>query len=118
MSEIEFPCLFCKEPAFAIAFYSKLYQESGRHTIENPSLVCKKCYTDPEKRDQLFASRGGWEGVHCRTFEEIVTMPEGALGIWLSKAGKEKNDLANKTWRKKVFRIHYRMRGISSSIDS
>jgi len=110
MSEIEFPCLFCKEPAFAVVFYSKLYQESGRDTIENPSLLCEKCYADPQKKGQLFASRGGWEGIHCRTFKEIVAMPDKALGIFLSKSSKEKNDLANKTWRKRIFRIHYRMR--------
>lgn len=110
MPEIEFFCFFCHQQADRLVFYSKLYQESGRHTIENPTLLCEKCYADPQKKGQLFASRGGWEGIHCRTFKEIVKMPEKALGIFLSKAGKEKNDLANKTWRKRIFRIHFRMR--------
>lgn len=108
--QIEFPCFFCKQPADRLVYYSKLYQESGRDTIENPTLICEKCYADPQKKNQLFASRGGWEGIHYKSFKEIVGIPQRALGIWLSKSGKEKNDLANKTWRKRIFRIHFRMR--------
>src|SRR3990170_2680043 len=110
MPENEFPCLFCKEPAFAVLYYSKVYQESGRNTIENPCLICEKCYADPEKKGQLFASRGGWEGVQYLSFKNIVEMSAKGLGVLLSKYDKEKNDLANKTWRKRIWRIHFRMR--------
>ena len=110
MPESEFFCFFCKQPAEGIAYYSKIYQESGKDTIENPVLICEKCYADPQKKGELFASRGGWEAIHCLTFKRIVAMSEKMLGIFLSKAGKEKNDLANTTWRKKIWRIHYRMR--------
>jgi len=104
----EFPCFFCKEPAHRIAYYSKLYQESGRSTIENPTLICNKCFGDALIREQLNASRGGWDGVHSISFKKIAEMPEKAIGILLSKSGKEVNHLNNKAWRKLFFRIHFR----------
>lgn len=106
----EFPCFFCKEPAKRLVYYSKLYQESGRSTIESPTLTCDTCWKNNETISQLFANRGGLEGIHSRTFNEIVAMSEKSLAVFLSKYGKEKNELANKTWRKRIFRIHYRMR--------
>ena len=106
--ENEFLCFFCKEPASMIAYYSKLYQESGRSTIENPTLICDKCFENKEVRGQLHAHRGGWEGVHSISFKKIAEMPENAIGIFLSKSGKEVNHLNNKPWRKLFFRIHFR----------
>ena len=106
--ENEFPCFFCKEPASMIAYYSKIYQESGRYTIENPSLICEKCFQDTSKKEKLNASRGGWDGVTAISFKRIAEMTEKAIGIFLSKSGKEVNQLSSKIWRKLFYRIHFK----------
>jgi len=104
----EFRCFFCKEPATQIAYYSKLYQESGRDTIENPTLICDKCFNDQSIRQSINSHRGGWEGVHSITFRAIAKMSEKAIGILLSNAGKEVNHLNTRLWKNLVFRIHFR----------
>ena len=112
--ENEFLCFFCKQPANLIAYYSKIYQESGRYTIENPTLICNQCFENQTIREQLNASRGGWENVESLSFKRIANMSGKAIGMLLSKSGKEVNHLNTKLWRKLFFRIHYKFSSLKA----
>ena len=104
---LEFRCFFCNEPAVLIGYYSKVYQ-SGKDTIENPTFFCQSCWENKNKRNEINAMRGGIEGVYCITFKRIgQTDPKTLACLYLSKKNKEINQMANKVWRKMVYRIHY-----------
>ena len=102
---LEYRCFFCNEPAVLIGYYSKVYQ-SNKDTIENPTFFCQSCWET--KRNEISAMRGGIEGVYCITFKRIgKTDPKTLACLYLSKKNKEINQMANKVWRKMVYRIHY-----------
>jgi len=103
----EFTCFFCHEPAVLIGYYSKWYS-SGRDTIESPTFFCQACWDDKVKRNEIHAGRGGMDSVYCLTFTTIgKTSPKELSYKYLSMHGKELNGMANRTWRKMVYRIHY-----------
>jgi len=102
----EFRCFFCTGNADRIAYYSKDYP-SGKSTIENPHLICPECYKNSSVRDQIHQHRGGIEGISNFSFGFISSLPKKKIGYIISSKFHETNHLANKFWRKQIFRIHY-----------
>ncbi len=102
-----YKCFFCEDEASMIVFYSKYYPFSDRDTIENPSFCCPKCWANGTARQKLFYPRGGREGILKFLFEDISKWDKKTVGWHLSKKGYEINHLANKTWRKFLWHIHY-----------
>jgi hypothetical protein len=101
----ELPCFFCRERATLLGYYSKFYPELNRGTRENPTLFCESCWKI--HRYDIGQVRGGMEGVWCIRFEDLAKMPKKKIAWMLSKRGFEINHLANKTWRKQLWRIYY-----------
>jgi len=98
-------CAYCESIATKLYFYSKTYSDTGKDTVESPILCCDECSS--KARQDLTIHRGGIEGIFCTTFKEISRMSKRQLGWFCSKKGREKNDLANKSWRALLFRVHY-----------
>lgn len=100
-------CLYCKEPASKLLFYSKQYP-SGKSTIEAPIFTCEKCSQNALK--DLSICRGGIEGVRAYTFKQLGAMKEKEIAHLTSKRGWEINHLGQKEYRQLLFSIHYRNR--------
>ena len=118
----EYRCLSCENPADRIGFYQKSYLD-GRETIENPTLFCSFCWSDPSKRNQIFSLRGGIEGVYCKLFFTLGKMNTKEIGFLTGRKNYEINHLSSRVWRKIVFNIHYlsippKERKICSSVTS
>ncbi len=103
----EFKCFFCLNDADSIAYYSKDYFQLNTRTIENPTLCCEVCFNSPRIIDQINCNRGGSEGVYRFLFTSIAKWKKKQIGYHLSKRGWEINQMANKSWRKLLFRIWY-----------
>jgi len=102
-----YKCFFCEQEADRIVYYSKYYPYSNRDTIENPTLCCPRCWANGTAREMFFKPRGGMECITKFLFEDIGQWNRKQIGRHLSTKGYEVNHLANKTWRKMLWHIHY-----------
>lgn len=105
-AEKEFRCYFCQNPADRIVYYSKTYQHNNKKTIENPRLVCPKCY-NPTNNASISRHRGGIEGVYCLLFSKLSATTKKTLGYLMSYKGKEINELSSPYWKRQIWRIYY-----------
>jgi hypothetical protein len=54
----------------------------------------------------LFPHREGWEGICCKSFEDIGRMTDKAVGYMLGKKNYEINHLSTPQWKKLIWQIH------------
>ena len=100
---IDLACNNCREKeATYLLVWSKVYKESLREALINPSIICDDCKHIFKGDLKLFEN--------CPllySFNFLSQKPKQYIGFLLSTKNKEVNHLSYKFWRKKIWRICY-----------
>ena len=94
-------CHDCRErEADYLLIWKKVYRESGREGWFRPSIICRECADNFKGRTELYE-----EKPHLISFYDLARYKVTYIGWLLSSKNKEANQLNNKFWRAKVWRI-------------
>ena len=103
--QTKIPCEVCGEQADRLIYYSKVYYD-GECTIENPQLVCQRCFT--EKRTEAHAIiRGGDESVGFIMLSSIASASFAQLAQLCGLKGRKVNWLHLSKWQRKLKYLRY-----------